>query len=98
MRQWANIDKELTEDFREQLYASIFDYQVRVRRSGRAKAAAAATASNGANAYPYDMGDSAAAEMATNGANALDECVVGSYEVVDDGAIYVGRQLDLLNY
>lgn len=56
------------------------------------------TASNGANAYPYDMGDSAAAEMATNGANALDECVVGSYEVVDDGAIYVGRQLDLDNY
>lgn len=64
----------------------------------KSESAAAATASNGANAYPYDVGDSAAAEMATNGANALDECVVGSYEVVDDGAIYVGRQLDLLNY
>lgn len=37
MRKWASIDNELTEDFRENLYASILDFQVRVRASGKAK-------------------------------------------------------------
>lgn len=39
MREWSKVDKELTEDFRENLYATVLEYQIKVRASGKAQAA-----------------------------------------------------------